>query len=63
MLVLTRRKNERIIITVPGLPEPIVITCVCPYPDKARLGFDAPSDVIVDREEIFIEKRDKPRAQ
>tara|TARA_R110000868_G_scaffold148839_3_gene371027 strand:- start:10080 stop:10271 length:192 start_codon:yes stop_codon:yes gene_type:complete len=63
MLVLTRSRDEKIVITVPGLPEPLVIWCVATYPDRVRLGFDAPPDVIVDREEIFIEKRDNPRAR
>jgi sRNA-binding carbon storage regulator CsrA len=61
MLVLTRKKDERIFIVVPGMDEPIVISCVGTYPEKTRLGFDAPPDVVIDREEIFIGKRDNPR--
>ena len=48
MLVLSRRKNESIMIG-----EDIVVTIVEVYGDKVRLGVDAPREVPVHRREIF----------
>ena len=47
MLVLSRHKDERIIIG-----GEIVITVVEIRADKVRIGIEAPSDVRVDRMEI-----------
>jgi carbon storage regulator len=47
MLVLSRKKNERIVIG-----ENIVITIVEIRGDKIRIGIDAPKDIPVDREEV-----------
>ena len=47
MLVLSRRESERI-----RLGESIVITVVRVSGDKVRLGIEAPSDVLVLREEL-----------
>ena len=53
MLVLTRRDKERVRIQA-GEHE-IWIT-VWLIGDKARLGFDAPREVTIDREEIHLRK-------
>lgn len=47
MLVLSRKKNEKIVIN-----ESIVITIVDVRGDRVRIGIDAPRDVTIHREEI-----------
>ena len=47
MLVLSRHRDERIIIG-----DSIVVTIVDIRGDKVRLGIDAPANVRVDREEV-----------
>jgi carbon storage regulator len=47
MLVLSRRKNERIVIG-----EGIVVTVVAINGNRVRLGIEAPPEVPVHREEI-----------
>ena len=47
MLVLSRRESERI-----RLGNSIVVTVVRVSGDKVRLGIEAPSDVLVLREEL-----------
>ena len=47
MLVLSRKKNERIIVG-----DNVVITIVEIRGDKVRLGIEAPSELSVDREEV-----------
>ena len=49
MLVLTRKKNERIFI---GEDE-IKVTIIEIQGDKVRIGIDAPKDISVHREEIY----------
>ena len=48
MLVLSRKKNETIIIN-----NDIVITVVEIRGDKVRLGIEAPKDVPVHRQEVY----------
>jgi carbon storage regulator len=48
MLVLSRKKNESIVID-----EKIVITVVEIRGDKVRLGIEAPKEVPVHREEVY----------
>ena len=48
MLVLSRKKNESIIIR-----DDIVITVVEVRGDKVRLGIEAPKDVPVHRREVY----------
>jgi carbon storage regulator len=48
MLVLSRKKNESIVIA-----NDIVITVVEVRGDKVRLGIAAPKDVSVHREEVY----------
>lgn len=56
MLVLSRKKNESIVIN-----DNIVITVVEVRGDKVRLGVVAPKDVTVHRQEVFeaIQKGDE----
>jgi carbon storage regulator len=48
MLVLSRKKNESIVIS-----DTITITVVEIRGDKVRLGIEAPRDVPVHRQEVF----------
>ncbi len=48
MLVLSRKKNESIVID-----ETIVITVVDIRGDKVRLGIEAPKDVPIHRNEVY----------
>ena len=52
MLVLSRKKNESIIIN-----DNITVTVIEIRGDKVRLGIEAPPDVSVDREEIWERKQ------
>jgi carbon storage regulator len=48
MLVLSRKKNEAIVIN-----KDVVITVIEIRGDKVRLGIVAPKDVAVHREEVY----------
>jgi carbon storage regulator len=52
MLVLSRKKNESIVIN-----NDIVITVVEIRGDKIRLGIQAPKEIPVDRKEVADAKR------
>lgn len=58
MLVLTRKKNERILIG-----GEISITVVEVRGDRVRLGIDAPEDVRIMRSELPPEAQDRLRPQ
>ncbi|MEX0700530.1 MAG: carbon storage regulator CsrA [Planctomycetales bacterium] len=58
MLVLSRKKNESIVID-----ENIVITVVEIRGDKVRLGIQAPKEVPVHRNEIYEAIRSERAAQ
>ena len=49
MLVLSRREHERI-----RLGENIIVTVVRVSGDKVRLGIEAPSDLLVLRDELEV---------
>ena len=55
MLVLSRRESQRV-----KLGESIVLTVVRLGRDKVRLGIDAPSDVVILREEL--DAKDLPQS-
>jgi len=48
MLVLSRKKNERLVIG-----NDVVVTVVEVRGDKVRLGIEAPKDVGVHRQEVY----------
>ena len=48
MLVLSRKKNESIVIS-----DDIIVTVVEIREDKVRLGIDAPKEVPVHRREVY----------
>jgi carbon storage regulator len=48
MLVLSRKKNESIVIN-----DSISVVVVEIRGDKVRLGIDAPKDVVVHRKEVY----------
>ncbi len=51
MLVLSRKKNEKVIIlTTQGVIEIVVVET---RDDKVRLGFRAPKEIIIHREEVL----------
>ncbi|MEK6246734.1 MAG: carbon storage regulator [Planctomycetales bacterium] len=52
MLVLSRKESERI-----RVGESIVVTVVRLGRDKVRLGIEAPSDVLVLRDELEVHKQ------
>lgn len=61
MLVLTRGVSERIIIGEAG---DIVITVVKVQGEKVRIGIEAPKEIPVHREEIYLaQQRAKRRAE
>lgn len=52
MLVLSRKRDEEIVISPPGC-EDIVITIVDIRGDKVRVGVEAPKSVPVHRREVY----------
>lgn len=52
MLVLSRKRNESIVIS-----DNIVITVVEVRGDKVRLGIEAPKEIEVDRKEVWLAKQ------
>lgn len=52
MLVLSRRPDERI-----RIGEDIFVTVVAVRGDAVRLGFEAPVEVVIDREEVWVRKQ------
>ncbi len=60
MLVLSRKKNESIIIR-----DNIVVTIVEVRGDKVRLGIEAPLDVPVHRREVYeaIKRSESPQTE
>jgi carbon storage regulator len=51
MLVLSRRKNENVVIQLPDGTEIKVFVIDFRW-DKVRLGFEAPRNIVVDRSEV-----------
>lgn len=59
MLVLSRKKNEALIIAGGA----VKVTVVEIRGDKVKLGIDAPEDIDVNREEIWVKKELDSQAQ
>jgi carbon storage regulator len=57
MLVLTRSTDERIVIGG-GL---IRITIVAVRDGRVRIGIEAPPEIAVDREEVYLRRREDGR--
>jgi carbon storage regulator len=58
MLVLSRKKDEKIVIG-----DKITIMVIEIRGDKVRLGIDAPRDITVHREEVYEAIKREQRAQ
>ena len=58
MLVLSRKKNESIVIR-----DDIVITVVEVRGDKVRLGIEAPNEVSVHRREVYEKIKESERTE
>ena len=58
MLVLSRKKNERIVIN-----DNIVVMVIDIRGDKVRLGIEAPKDVPVHRREVYEAIKQAERAK
>jgi carbon storage regulator len=55
MLVLTRKVGEQIVVG-----ENIRVTVVAVNGQRVRLGFEAPGDVLIRRQELCFEMHDEP---
>lgn len=52
MLVLSRRRDEKILVKVPGVDDAIEVTVVQIDNSRVRLGFNAPAEVTILRSEL-----------
>lgn len=52
MLVLQRKKNERVIITLPDGSNGEVVVVRFPHDGSVRLGFEFPNGVTIHRQEV-----------
>lgn len=58
MLVLSRKIDERVLIEIPGYPD--LVVCVTGIaPNRVELGFEAPENVHIYREELLEEEDDE----
>lgn len=60
-LVLTRRPGEKILLTIPGIKEPVVVTFRGYNGNSAVIDIDAPREIAIVREEIK-DKKFEPKA-
>lgn len=58
MLVLSRRRDEKVLIKVPGMEGEIEITIVQIDQSRVRLGFMAPAEVTILRSELMEKDRE-----
>lgn len=59
MLVLSRHRNEKIIITCGGINIDIIIVDI--RGDKVRVGIQAPNEVSIHREEVYDKIKQKEK--
>jgi carbon storage regulator CsrA len=52
MLVLSRRRDEKIVVRVPGMEGEIEVTVVQIDSSRVRLGFNAPAEFTILRSEL-----------
>lgn len=61
MLVLSRKKSEAIKLTIPvGFSGDLWVKLLEIRGDTVRLGFEAPEEIVIDREEVAIRKETAP---
>lgn len=60
MLVLTRRVDEEVVATVPGLDSPVRIKIVEIRGGKVKLGITADRQVSIDRDEVYRRRKLPP---
>ena len=53
MLVLSRKRDEKILVKVPGIEKGIEVTVVQIDQSRVRLGFNAPENVTILRSELI----------
>jgi sRNA-binding carbon storage regulator CsrA len=58
MLSLTRYDGQRVILTLED-GRLIVVEAVESIQGKCRIGFEAPKSIVIDREEVYLRKREK----
>lgn len=56
MLIVTRRKGERVMIG-----DSVVVTVADIKDGQVRIGIDAPKDITVHREEVYVRIQDERR--
>lgn len=59
MLVLSRKAEQKLMITLPS-GEEIMVMIVEIRGDKVRLGVKCARDIVVDREEVYLDKKANP---
>jgi len=52
MLVLSRKCGERL-----RIGDNVTITVLSIQPGKVRIGINAPKEIVVDREEVWLDKK------
>lgn len=52
MLVLSRKRDEKILVKIPGIDEEIEVMVVQIDSSRVRLGFKAPPNVTILRQEL-----------
>lgn len=52
MLVISRRRDEKILVKIPGIDKDIEVVVVQIDPNRVRLGFSAPEQVTILRSEL-----------
>lgn len=57
MLVLSRRRDEKVLVKVPGMEGEIEIAIVQIDQSRVRLGFTAPAEVTILRSELIEKNR------